>query len=75
MLFLAAYDISSDRRRQRVAKILQRFGNRIQESVFELRLSPEEILELQRLVGAHLATEDCFEIVPVDERLPRHRLR
>lgn len=35
-VFLVCYDISDDRERDRVARVLCRHGHRVQESVFEL---------------------------------------
>lgn len=56
MIFLIAYDISSDRRRNRVAKLLQSWGYRIQESVFQLRTSradlDEIISDLEKIVDS-----------------------
>lgn len=36
---MVTYDISDDRERARVAKVLEGFGVRVQESVFECRLT------------------------------------
>jgi CRISPR-associated protein Cas2 len=38
--FLVAYDIPSDRRRERLAKCLERHGDRVQYSVFVIDASP-----------------------------------
>ena len=37
--YIIVYDISDDRERARVSKILCGYGDRVQESVFECRLS------------------------------------
>lgn len=34
--FIVCYDIADDRRRRRIAELLDAYGDRIQESVFEL---------------------------------------
>lgn len=39
-LFAVVYDISDDRERRRVDRVLQGFGFRVQRSVFECRLTP-----------------------------------
>ena len=39
--YLASYDIRSDRARTRVARVLARYGERIQKSVFEVEVEPE----------------------------------
>lgn len=47
-LYLVAYDVPDDARRTRVALYLRGWGRRIQKSVFECSLCPEN---LQQLVG------------------------
>lgn len=74
-LHIAAYDIGRDSSRQRVAKILLRFGRRIQESVFEIDLEPEEVDELKREIGPWLAETDLFDLYPIDRRKTRSRVR
>ena len=48
MLVLVSYDISDDKRRQRVAKLLEGFGVRVLESVFECDLTGPQWAKLQR---------------------------
>lgn len=74
-LYLVAYDIASDRRRRQVARVLRRYGWRLQRSVFELRMLPDDLVELRRQVGPLLASEDAFDIFPIDERGARGRIR
>jgi CRISPR-associated endonuclease Cas2 len=74
-LYLAAYDISDDRDRLRVARILDRFGPRLQDSVFEIRLERIQVDRLLEEIGALLAPDDAFDLVPIDERRPASRLR
>ena len=38
--YVAVYDVTSDRERNRLAKVLEGFGLRVQYSAFELRLTP-----------------------------------
>jgi len=47
MIVLVAYDIPSNRRRARVAKLLIQFGERVQYSVFECDVTPIGYLELR----------------------------
>jgi CRISPR-associated protein Cas2 len=47
MLWVICYDISDDRRRNRVAKALLGYGERVQESVFECHLDPARLRQLQ----------------------------
>lgn len=74
-LFIAAYDISHDGRRRRVARALERYGRRVQRSVFEVWLTPKELPRFRIEIGALLAKEDAFDIFPVDERGSRRRMR
>src|SRR6266511_1773180 len=48
MLYVISYDISVDRRRARVAKLLEGFGQRVQYSVFECDLTESQYAVLQR---------------------------
>lgn len=72
-LYVAAYDIRDDNTRERVARVLFEFGERVQRSVFLVWLEPEEVGELRRRVGAQLITDDRFDLFPVDERGTRTR--
>jgi len=74
-LYLAAYDISHTGHRSRVARVLRRHGRRIQRSVFELWLEPEDLPELRMKIGPLLARTDSFDLVPVDLRRPEQRFR
>lgn len=47
--YVISYDIRDDRRRTKVAKMLEDFGDRVQYSVFELVLErPQQLRRLQR---------------------------
>lgn len=48
MLYVISYDIPIDRRRAKVAKLLEGFGQRVQYSVFECDLTEPQYLALQR---------------------------
>ena len=41
MRYLVCYDISDDRRRQRLADVLLDYGSRVEESVFECMLEEQ----------------------------------
>lgn len=47
MHYTVAYDITDDKRRNKVAKILKDFGTRIQYSVFECNTDRRALLRLQ----------------------------
>ena len=55
--FLIAYDISDDRRRDRLAECLQRHGDRVQYSVFIVDINPARILRLRREVSTIIVAE------------------
>lgn len=73
--FVAAYDVSDNSRRTQVSKILLRYGDRLQKSVFEIWLDPDELPEIRRLVGPLLSEGDLFELIPVDLAPNRQRWR
>lgn len=52
MFVLVSYDIPDDRRRTRLARVLQDYGDRVQYSVFECDLSPVQLTRLLREVGS-----------------------
>lgn len=74
-LYIACYDIRSDRIRTKVAKVLSRYGQRLQRSVFEVWLDPEDLPEFRRSLGSLMAKTDAFDLIAVDERPNRTRLR
>jgi len=63
MLIVVAYDVPDDRRRTRLADALEDFGVRVQYSVFECLLTPEQLEALRKRVGAEIDTaEDTVRI-------------
>ena len=54
MLTILIYDVSNDRRRDRVQRVLKDYGVRVQHSAFEARLTPRERTTLIRRVSAEL---------------------
>jgi len=48
---LVAYDVADDRRRMRLASLLQRHGDRVQYSVFVLDIVPSRLVRLQEQVA------------------------
>lgn len=66
MLTLVAYDISHQRRLARVASVCEDFGVRVQYSIFECRLKPEEF---ERFWAKLLETID-----PKEDRLVAYSL-
>ena len=58
MLYLISYDISIDRRRTRVAKILTGFGQRVQYSVFECDLDTNQYQALWRKLARTIQPDE-----------------
>jgi CRISPR-associated protein Cas2 len=48
MFILISYDIPDNKRRTKIAKILEDYGERVQYSVFECRLSAQHLKKLSR---------------------------
>jgi CRISPR-associated protein Cas2 len=61
---IIAYDVADDRRRYHLCKALERYGIRIQYSVFELSLKPKDLHKLvDHLTGLIDNTEDRLLIM------------
>jgi CRISPR-associated protein Cas2 len=72
MLTLVAYDISQQRRLARVASICEDFGVRVQYSIFECRLKPEEFERFwARLLDTIDPKEDRLVAYSLDARAAR----
>jgi CRISPR-associated protein Cas2 len=63
MMVVAAYDVSEDSRRSRVAAMLQMHGDRVQKSVFVLSIDADDLAELrERVAGVLDLDEDSFYV-------------
>ena len=66
MIYIIAYDIADNKRRLRVAKILESWGYRIQESVFQLRLDADSLARVRHLLTSAITdAEDVIHIYPI----------
>ena len=54
MRVLISYDISDDKRRREVAKIMEGYGYRVQYSVFECDLKRQQMKALQKALRPHV---------------------
>lgn len=62
--FIYSYDVTDDRRRNRIFKAMNDFGDRVQYSVFCCQLNPRERLQLEnRLKGELNEIEDQVLVV------------
>jgi CRISPR-associated protein Cas2 len=50
MLIVVVYDIADDKRRLKLSNFLERYGRRVQESIFECFLSLDEMRKLHKKV-------------------------
>ena len=53
MFYIISYDITEDRLRNKVSKILSSYGTRVQKSVFELDLQPNQFSQVLRSLSAY----------------------
>lgn len=58
MFYLICYDIVNDRRRNQVAHLLEGYGMRVQKSVFECVLNPDQYDLVQRKLLRYLKPEE-----------------
>ena len=66
MFYSICYDIRDDHRRTHVVKVLKDYGERVQLSVFEANLRPEELARLKERLKAILhREEDNVRIYPL----------
>lgn len=67
--WVIAYDSPSHRRRRKLAKLLEGYGLRVQWSVFECQLRPDQLVQLrQRLERLVQPGEDSVRLWPVPQR-------
>jgi CRISPR-associated protein Cas2 len=74
-LYIVSYDISNDRRWQRVFKLMRGYGQWLQLSVFQCRLTAQRRAELARrleeLIHAHHDHVLILDLGPADRVDPR----
>lgn len=68
LLYIVAYDISSNRRRKKISDILEGYGKRVQYSVFEVVLVKSKYDELRRRIKRYVkADEDSVRFYPISK--------
>jgi len=71
---IVSYDVTSDRRRERLAQVLQDYGDRVQYSVFCCQLSAREKVQMQQRVKAQMNQQEdrvlLLDAGPVVGQLP-----
>jgi CRISPR-associated protein Cas2 len=58
MFYSICYDIRDDQRRNQVARVLKDYGERVQLSVFEANLVPEQLERLKKRLARLLKPEE-----------------
>jgi CRISPR-associated protein Cas2 len=66
MIYLYSYDVSSSRRRNKISRVLERYGCRIQKSVFQCDISAEDAAAIKKAVLRYLNNdEDSLLVYPI----------
>jgi CRISPR-associated protein Cas2 len=67
MMWIVSYDIPNDKRRRRVAKVLEGYGRRAQYSVFECDIDKDKCEKLEKLLKREIdPTEDDIRFYPMN---------
>lgn len=76
MLWLVCYDVADNKRRQKLVKLLEQQGQRVQYSVFECPLEEKELRQLleKRWLKVLNLREDNLRIYPLDETAKKRTL-
>ncbi|MFM9101220.1 MAG: CRISPR-associated endonuclease Cas2 [Cyanobium sp.] len=69
-LWVIAYDSPSNKRRRKMAKLLEGFGERRQWSVFECRLQPQQLQRLRSMLARITTDDDSVRLWAVPLRAP-----
>lgn len=65
MLTVFSYDVSSDKRRRRVARLLEAAATRVQYSVFEARMTQARSEGLSQRLAAELDDGDSLRVYSI----------
>ena len=67
MYLLITYDISSDKRRRKVDKLLSSYGDRVNYSVFELEVVKSEYKKLKSKLKDLIGKNDSIRLYRLDK--------
>jgi CRISPR-associated protein Cas2 len=68
LFYIIVYDIPCDKRRKKIADLLEGYGQRVQYSVFECILTYQKYQELQRRLHKQVnLSEDSIRFYPVSK--------
>jgi len=62
MYLLITYDVSSDKRRNRIDKLLSSYGERVNYSVFELKIKKRDVKKLKSKLKEFMGKDDSIRI-------------
>ena len=65
MTCLVSYDVTDDRRRDRLSRVLLDYGSRVQDSVFWVDADDDLMDRMRTRITAAIGEEDSIWIVPV----------
>ena len=68
MFCVIAYDITENYLRRQVSKILSAHGRRVQKSVFELDLHPDQLIQMLNSISPYIEAGDSLRCYPLCER-------
>jgi len=67
-LWVVAYDSPNTKRRRKLAKLLEAYGERLQLSVFECRLQPHQLQRLRQGLARIANADDCIRLWGMPQR-------
>ena len=67
-LWVVAYDSPNTRRRRKLAKLLEGYGERLQWSVFECRLQPHQLQRLRQGLARIATADDSMRLWGMPQR-------
>lgn len=68
VFILIIYDITDNKKRNKFAKFLQGYGNRVQKSAFEATISKKKYNQMIGLIPAYVTKEDSVRIYRMSGR-------
>ena len=71
-LRVLCYDVSSNKRRCKISKLLEDVASRVQFSVFEARMTATELERVVKKVEAHLDKGDSLRVYTIARPGERH---
>jgi CRISPR-associated protein Cas2 len=67
-LWVVAYDSPNTKRRRKLAKLLEGYGERLQLSVFECRLQPHQLQRLRQGLARIATADDSIRLWGMPQR-------